>query len=108
MVLRILVFAMALGIAPAFAQAPATPAPSVAPTPLEQAGTPGSVIPPSQFAAARELVIRSGMSRSFDAAVADMSSQLVADGDPHAAGSRHALETVMEKLTPEFVRQSRR
>jgi hypothetical protein len=122
-VLRILAFAVALGLAPAFAQQPAAPrpapaaaAPSLAPAPApapstaspppQQAGTPGTTIPASQFQAARDLVIASGMSRSFDDAIAGLSRQLAVTVTRTRPDLSADLNVVMQQLTPEFARQS--
>ena len=119
MVLKILVFVVALGVAPAFAQQPSTPPRSTptapifaAPAPASpvgaplQVGAPGSIIPPSQFAAARDLVISSGMSRSFDGAIADLSRQLVTTVTRTRPDLTAELNGVMQQLAPEFSKQS--
>jgi uncharacterized protein len=111
-VLRSLVFVVALGLAPAFAQQPAAPAatpapaPSTASPPLQQAGTPGAIIPASQFQAARDLVIASGLSRSFDDAVTNLSRQLVTTVTRTRPDLSADLDGVMQQLAPEFARQS--
>jgi hypothetical protein len=101
----VLVFAVALAVAPALAQQPAAPAPSQPSLP-QQAGTPGAAIPPSQFAAARALVISSGMSRSFTGAVVDLSQQLVTTVTRTRPDLAADLNIVMQQLAPEFDKQS--
>jgi hypothetical protein len=127
-VLRFFVFAAALGIAPALAQQPAPPpfftmprgltagppaaAPAAPGSPaatapaVQQSGTPGATIPPNQFAAARDLVIASGMSRSFDAAVTELKTQLVATVTRTRPDLGNDLNAVMQQLAPEFGKQS--
>jgi hypothetical protein len=128
---RIAIFAVALGITPALAQQPAPsqgqipsipffaapPAvapPAAAPTAAApsaaggpaQSGTPGATIPASTFAAARDLVIASGMSRSFDGTVTDLSSQLVATITRTRPELAPDLKVVMQQLSDEFSHQS--
>jgi hypothetical protein len=103
---RAAVFAVALGLAPAFAQQPAAPEPSAMPPPPQQAGKPGAPIPPSQFAAARALVIASGLSRSFSGAITDLSQQLVETVTRTRPDLAADLNVVMQQLAPEFDRQS--
>ncbi|HWG04082.1 MAG TPA: DUF2059 domain-containing protein [Beijerinckiaceae bacterium] len=135
MLSRIAIFAVALGITPAFAQQPApsqgqipsipffasppsggspagappaaapAAAPSVAGGP-QQSGSPGATIPASTFAAARDLVVASGMSRSFDAAVNDLSSQLVTTITRTRPDLAPDLKVVMQQLSGEFSGQS--
>jgi hypothetical protein len=87
------------------AQQPAAPASSQPSTP-QQAGTPGAPIPPSQFAAARALVIASGMSRSFSGAVTGLSRQLQATVTRTRPDLAADLNVVMLQLAPEFDKQS--
>jgi hypothetical protein len=105
MISRALVFVVALAVAPALAQQPAAPAPTQPSLP-QQAGTPGAAIPPSQFAAARALVISSGLSRSFNGAVTDLSRQLEATVTRTRPDLVADLNIVMQQLAPEFDKQS--
>jgi hypothetical protein len=87
------------------AGAPAAGAPTAAAGP-QQAGTPGATIPESTFAAARDLVVASGMSRSFDAAINDLSSRLVTTITRTRPDLAPDLKSVMQQLATEFGRQS--
>ena len=71
-----------------------------------QVGTPGAPIPPGQFAAARELVIASGLSRSFVGTVADLKRQLTATVTNTRPDLTADMAIVMQQLAPEFDQQS--
>jgi uncharacterized protein len=80
---------------------PAAPAPAPA---VPDVGQPDP--PPAQLAAARQLVIASGMSRSFEPMVPQLVSQIV----PLLTRTRPELKTnlqdAVEKLRPEFLKKS--
>lgn len=118
---RVLVLVAAFGGGAAFAPQPAAPTPFGPPrlarqdgalvlasqkTPLQQAEKPGTPIPPSEFATARDLVIASGMSRSFDGAVKHMESELFATITQTRPDLAPDLKKVMRQLAPEFAQQS--
>lgn len=98
---RAVVFAVMLASAPAFAQQPAAE-----PAMPQQAGTPGAAIPASQFAAARDVVIASGLSRSFQGTVAELSQQLETTVTRTRPDLTADLNAVMHQLAPEFALQS--
>jgi hypothetical protein len=102
--LRAVVFAVALATVPAFAQP--SPAPSSEPNSPSQVGTPGAPIPPSQFAAARALVIASGLSRSFQGTVSGLTRQLAATVTSTRPDLTADLNIVLQQLAPEFDQQS--
>ena len=102
--LRAVVFAVALATVPAFAQP--SLAPSTEPPPPTQVGIPGAPIPPSQFAAARALVIASGLSRSFEGTVSELKRQLTATVTNTRPDLAADLNVVMQQLAPEFDQQS--
>lgn len=104
MPLRAVVFVVAFAIVPAFAQP--SPAPSDEQNLPQQAGTPGAPIPPGQFAAARELVIASGLSRSFQGSVADLKRQLTATVTNTRPELAADLAVVIQQLAPEFDQQT--
>lgn len=115
MTLRAFVFILALGVAPAFAQQAAAPATSTggsAPPPStgadapQQANVPGAPIPPSRFAAARDLVIATGLSRSFAGAVTDMTRQVGTTVTRTRPDLTADLNVVLQQLAPEFDTQA--
>src|ERR1022692_3541935 len=99
MISRAVVFVVALVAAPAFAQQPAAPA--AQPAVPQQAGTPGAAIPPSQFAAARDVVIASGLSRSFRGTVSDLTQQLETTVTRTRPDLTADLKVVLQQLAPE-------
>ncbi len=95
-----------LCLAPAaYAQNPAQPAPAkpAAAAPATAAAAPAAAEPSaSQLAAARQLVVVCGMSRSFDAAIPQMMHRLtssVAQSRPEASAD---LAIVLKDMRPEF------
>lgn len=106
-----------LAAAPAFAQQPAPPAPAQAPAQAPAGAiqaAPGAKpndvnipIPnatPAHLAACRELVIRSGLSRSFDGAIPDMMRQMHANLTRTRPELANDLKTVLEGLVQEALK----
>ncbi|HTJ03063.1 MAG TPA: DUF2059 domain-containing protein [Methylovirgula sp.] len=83
--------------APAPATPPAAAAPAPAPTPVPEPSA-------SHLAAARELVIASGMSRSFDAAIPHMMAQLTQTMAQTRPEIMTDLKAVLEGLKPDFAK----
>lgn len=100
-VLALAGLALALVLSPAAAQTaqPAAPAPSAAPQPLP--GTPTA----SHLAAAREVVMASGLSRSFDFLVPQMMDQLRNAFAQTRPEIMDELTKTMLALRPEFESQ---
>jgi hypothetical protein len=87
--------------APAAKPAASTPAPKAA------ASTPAPAQPSaSHLAAARELVIASGMTRSFNAAIPQLVNQLVATYGQTRPDLTPDLHAVLIQLEPEFQKQT--
>jgi hypothetical protein len=87
----------------AYAQKPNQPAPAATKAPAATPAAPVAVEPSaSQLATARQLVVVSGMSRSFDAAIPQMLNRLttaIAQTRPKIAPD---LAVVLKQLQPEF------
>jgi hypothetical protein len=79
------------------APAPATPPAAAAPAPVPEPSA-------SHLAAARQLVIASGMSRSFDAAVPHMMAQLTQTMSQTRPEVMTDLKAVLEQLKPDFAK----
>lgn len=108
--------AAALLMSPAFAQQPAPAAPPRLAPPPPAAGlpqlappTPAGTIPipqatPAHLAAARDIVIRSGMSRNFDAAIPNLTRQLNANVTRTRPELVKDMKETIDKLQPEFAK----
>jgi hypothetical protein len=103
LILRAPLFAVALAAAqPAFAQQPATP-------PANSAAPNGMVLPvitPSHLAAARAVVVSSGLARSFDTNVPELMGQLYATVTQTRPELTNDLKDVLKNLQPEFQQQT--
>jgi len=93
----------------AYAQNPAKSAPAKAATtapaapPAASAATPAAAEPSaSQLAAARQLVVVSGMSRSFDAAIPQMMHRLTSSIEQSRPEASADLAVVLKGMRPEF------
>lgn len=88
-------------VAPGAAQqAPAAKPPTAAPTPAP------APITPAQLAAARELVIASGMSRSFGVVIPEFVNQIGASLTETRPELTEDLKKVFTELAPEFNKQA--
>ncbi len=90
-----------------FAQAQTTPAapaaPAAKPAPVPEVGQPEP--PAAQIAAARQLVISSGMQRSFEPMVPQLMRQIVPLLTRTRPELKDNLQAVVQKLQPEFVKK---
>ena len=86
------------------AQAQQTPPASKAPAAVAPAGTAEPT--PSHLAAARELVVVSGMSRSFDAAIPQLMKQLSVTYTQTHPELAPDLGIVLKQLQPEFAKDT--
>ena len=106
-----LAFALALFAAPAMAQQPAPPRPATpAPAaPAPAAPAPPDTIPipaatPAHFAAAREIVMGSGITRSFEGAIFDMMRQVNGTVTRTRPELVNDMKATLEKLQPEMLK----
>ena len=99
-----LLFAAAGAQAQTAPAAPATPAAPSAPAgKVPDVGQPE--VPPAQLAAARQLVIASGMSRSFEPMVPQLSQQIVPLLTRTRPELKDNLQVVIKQLEPEFAKK---
>ena len=92
--------------APAASQAPAAQAPDAAPAAQPQVSATPGPITPSQLAAARALVIASGMSRSFTVIIPQFVNQIGSSLTETRPELTEDLKAVFEQLRPEFEKQA--
>jgi hypothetical protein len=91
--------------APSLAQDKATPAPAAPPAAAAPTPAPAPEPSASHLAAARELVLASGMSRSFDAAVPHMMQQLTQTMAQTRPEVMTDLKAVLDQLKPDFAKE---
>ncbi|MHB8885575.1 MAG: DUF2059 domain-containing protein [Methylovirgula sp.] len=101
----------AMGLAAAFllpaVQIEAQPAPSsAAKKPAAAAPAPAAELTPSHLAAARELVLASGMSRSFDAAIPQLIKRLTETYTQTRPDLAPDLKIVLKDMQPEFTKDT--
>ncbi len=110
---------LALAAAPASAQTPPAPAPAApvaaAPVPAGQvapalpdpaAAAPQPEVPPEKLAAARQVVVSSGMARSFEPMVPQLEEQIPMVVTRTRPDLSKDLTTVLVQLQPEFNQKS--
>jgi hypothetical protein len=98
--------AAAVFCAPAAAQQPPPAAPPPANAAPAQQPAPAAPATPAQLAAARELVIASGMSRSFGVVIPQFINQIGGSLTETRPELTEDLKTVFDELTPEFNKQA--
>jgi hypothetical protein len=103
----ILAASAALTGAPAIAQQPPRPAAPAPAAPAQQKPVDEIPIPnatPAHLAAARELVIKSGLSKSFDGAIPNMMRQLNATVTRTRPELTNEMKATLDRLQPEFMK----
>ena len=98
-----LLFAAAQAQAQTAPAAPATPAAPSTPGKVPDVGQPE--VPLAQLAAARQLVIASGMSRSFEPMVPQLTQQIVPLLTRTRPELKDNLQVVIKQLEPEFAKK---
>ncbi len=85
----------------------AQPAPSsAAQRPVAATPAPAAELPPSHLAAARELVMASGMSRSFDAAIPQLIKRLTETYTQTRPDLAPDLKIVLKEMQPDFAKDT--